>query len=229
VRVEEEGQTFTELVRRKPCCDRRLRVCDPIGERERELLHRRRARLADVVPRDRDRVPPRDAVGRVREQVGRKAHRGSRREDVVPARDVLLEDVVLHRAAQLVAADALFFRDELVEQEKQRGGRVDRHRGGDLVERDLVEEQLHVGDRVDRHPRAPDLARCARIVGVVAELRRQVERNREPRLAALQEVTETPVRLLCGCKPRVLPDRPRTPAVHVRVRAARERKLARKL
>ena len=30
-----------------------------VGERERHLLHRRRARLADVIPADRDRVPVR--------------------------------------------------------------------------------------------------------------------------------------------------------------------------
>ena len=75
-------------------------------------------------------------------------------------------------------------------------------------------------------PTSPDRAR---IVGVVAELRRQVERDREPGLTVLEEIAETPVRLLCGCEPRVLPDRPRTSAVHVRVGAARERELARKL
>ena len=37
--------------------DRRLDVGEAVRERERELLHRRRAGLADVVAGDRDRVP----------------------------------------------------------------------------------------------------------------------------------------------------------------------------
>ena len=62
--------------------------------------------------------------------------------------------------------------------------------------------------------------------GVVAELRREVERDREPGLPALEQVAEARVRLLGGAVARVLPDRPRAPAVHRLVRAARERVLA---
>ena len=63
--------------------------------------------------------------------------------------------------------DTLLFRDELVEQQQQRSGCVDRHRRRDLVERDPVEEQLHVGDRVDRdagpcRPRRPRADRPSR-------------------------------------------------------------------
>jgi hypothetical protein len=49
VRVEEEGEPRAEFVRREARRHRRLRVGDPVRERERELLHGRRARLADVV------------------------------------------------------------------------------------------------------------------------------------------------------------------------------------
>ena len=103
VRVEEEGEPRAELVRREARRDRRLAVGDAVREREGELLHRGRAGLADVVPGDRDRVPARQPLGAVGEEVGRQPHRRPRREDVVPARDVLLEDVVLDRAAQRVA------------------------------------------------------------------------------------------------------------------------------
>ena len=114
-------------------------------------------------------------------------------------------------------------------QQEQRRRRVDRHRRRHLVERDAVEQELHVGDRVDRDARAPDLAERARVVRVVAELRRQVERDREPGLAALEQVAEARVRLLRRREAGVLADRPRPAAVHVAVRPARERKLARKL
>ncbi len=100
VRVEEEGQARAEVVGRQTGRDRGVAVGDAVRDRERELLHRGRARLADVVAGDRDRVPRRDALRAVREEIGREPHRRARREDVVPARDVLLEDVVLHRAAK---------------------------------------------------------------------------------------------------------------------------------
>ena len=171
----------------------------------------------------------RQPLARVREEVGREPHGRLRREDVVPARAVLLEDVVLGRAAELGARDALLLGDQLVQQEQERSRRVDRHRRRDLAERDPVEEELHVGDRVDRDPGPPHLAGGARVVRVVAELRREVECHREPRLPALEQVAEARVRLLGRGEPRVLADRPRPAAVHVLVRASREGELARKL
>src|SRR4051794_4753841 len=68
-----------------------------------------------------------------------------------------------------------------------------------------------------------------RVVGVVAELRRQVERDREAGLPAVEQVAVTRVRLLRRGEAGVLADRPRAPAVHVAVRAARVRILAGKL
>ncbi len=229
VGIEEEGEALAEVVGRQPRVDRRLRVGDPVGEGERELLRRRRPRLADVVPGDRDRVPLRQPLRAVREQVGRDSHRRTRRVDVVPACAVLLEDVVLHRAAKSFGRDSLLLGDELVEQEQQRGGRVDRHRRGHLAERDRLEEQLHVRDRVDRDAGAPDLAFRAWIVRVVPELRREVERDAQACLAALEQVAKALVRLLRRREPGVLADRPRPASVHVRVRAARERELTRTL
>ena len=229
VRVEEERQPLAEVVGREPRRDRRLAVGDPVRDRERELLDRRRARLADVVAGDRDRVPARQPLGAVREQVGRQPHRRTRREDVVPAGDVLLEDVVLHRAAQRVRRDALLLGDELVEEQQERRRGVDRHRGRDPLERDAREQHLHVGERVDRDPGAADLALGAWVVGVEPELGRQVERDREPRLAPVEQVAVALVRLLGRGEAGVLPDRPRPAAVHVGVDAARERRRARRL
>ena len=229
MRVEEERQPFAERVRGKPRVDGCLAVGNPVRERKGELLHRRRARLADVVARDRDRVPLRYLLGAVGEEIGRDAHRRTRREDVVPARDVLLEHVVLHRAAQPVASHSLLLGDELVEQQQERRRRVDRHRRRHLPERDRVEQELHVGDRVDRDARTADLPGGARVVRVVAELRRQIECDRQPHLTALEQVAETLVRLLGRREAGVLPDRPRSTAVHVLVRPAGERELAGKL
>ena len=64
VRVEEEREPRAELVGREARVDGGLAVGDPVRERERELLHRGRARLADVVAGDRDRVPAAAAARR---------------------------------------------------------------------------------------------------------------------------------------------------------------------
>src|SRR5919198_967749 len=97
---------------------------------------RRAALLADVVAGNRDRVPARHVLAAVLEDVGGEAHGRLRRVDVVAARDVFLQHVVLDGAAELVGGDALLLADELVEEQQDRGRGVDRHRGRDLVERD---------------------------------------------------------------------------------------------
>ena len=86
------------------------------------------------------------------------SRRGPRRVDVVAARDVLLQHVVLDRAAELLGRDALLLGDRSYMQRAGCGGRVDRHRGRDLVERDLVEEirmssSVSIGDA--RAPTSP--------------------------------------------------------------------------
>ena len=87
----------------EPGVARRLDVGDRVGEGEGDLLHRRRAGLADVVAADRDRC---SSCGSSRSQHAKMSvtmrRRVPRRIDVGAAGDVLLEDVVLHRAGQLV-------------------------------------------------------------------------------------------------------------------------------
>ena len=162
----------------------------------------------------------------VREQIGDQAHRGLRRVDVGAAGRVLLQEVVLHGPVQRGGVDPPFLGDELVEQEQDRRGRVDRHRRRDRVERDRVQQPAHVLDRVDRHAGLAHLALGARVVRVQAHLRRKVERDREPRLPMLEQVPEPRVGLVGRGHPRVLPHRPQSPEVHRRVHAAGERRLA---
>ena len=75
-------------------------------------------------------------------------------------------------------------------------------------------------------PTLPDLAERVRVVGVVADLRRQVEGDREPGRALLEQVAVAPVRLGGGAEARVLPHRPEPPAVAGGVQPAREGVLA---
>ncbi len=227
MRVEEEGEPGREIVDREAalyCC---LDVGEAVGERERELLGRIRACLADVVPRDRDRMEERHLARAELDHVHDEPHGRLGRVDPFLLRDVFLEDVGLRGAAQPLARDALLLPDADVVREEDRRGRVDRHRGRDLAERDTREERLRVGQRVDCHALAPDLAERALMVRVVAHERRHVEGCREPRLAVLQEVVEALVRLLGGAEARELPHRPEAAAVHRRIHPARERELAR--
>ena len=148
--VEEEAQARREPVHVEAAAYGRLDVGDPVREREGDLLHGRAAGLAHVVARDRDRVPARNVLGAEAHEVRREAQRGFHREAVVPARRVLLEDVVLDGTPKLreVRPAAPREGDDVREQDRCRG--VDRHRHRHLVERDVREEQLDVALPQDR-------------------------------------------------------------------------------
>ena len=222
VAVEEEGEARRELVDREASLQRRFDVGDRVGEREGDLLDGRAALLADVVAGDRDRVPFRHVLPAVLEDVGGQAHGRLGRVDVVAARHVLLEDVVLDRAAQLLGGDALLLADQLVEQQQDRRRSVDRHRRGDAVEGDLLEADPHVLDRVDRDPGAADLAVAERVVGVAAELGRQVKGHREAGRAVLDQVAVALVGVFGRGEAGVLAHRPEPVAIHPLVNAAGE-------
>ncbi len=166
----------------------------------------------------------RNVFGAVRHHVGHQPHRGHRRKDVGAARDVLFEHVVLHGAAELLERNAAPARDRQHEREQDRGRRVDRHRDGDAVERDLGEERLDVGDRIDRDADFADFAARLRRIGVVAELRRQVEGDRESGDAVVEQVAVARVGFRGAREARILAHRPMPPAIHVAADAARERK-----
>ena len=84
----------------------------------------------------------------------------------------------------------------------------------------------HVLDRVDRDADAADFAGGERVIGVVAHLRRQVERDAQAADALREQIAVAPVRFRRRAEPGVLPHRPQPAAVHGRLDAARERKVA---
>ena len=107
-----------------------------------------------------------------------------------------------------------------VEREQPRRGRVDRHRRVHLVERDAVHQRRHVAAVGDRHADLADLTPRQLVVGVVARLRRQVERDRQPRLPLGQVAPVELVRLRRGRVTRVGADHPRPVALGQAVRHA---------
>ena len=182
--VDEEGDAGEDgahLVR----ADARAHLVEH-GDRGRhrvgDLLHRRRARLLEVVRADVDRVPLRHVLDRVGDGVGDQPHRRRRRERVRAAREVLLDDVVLGRPLEHGGVDAAVLGGDDVEREQPRRGRVDRHRRVHPVERDAVEQRGHVALVADGDADLADLAPGELVIGVVARLRGQVEGDREPGL-----------------------------------------------
>ena len=223
---EEEGEPRRELVDGQAGADRALDVGDAVRQRERHLLRRRRAGLAHVVAADADRVPGRQVLPAVGEDVGGQAHRRARREDVGAAGDVFLEDVVLDRAAQAPHVDAALLRRRDVERQQDRRRGVDRHGGGDAVQRDAVEKLLHVGGAANRDADFAHFPFGARVVGVVAHLRRQVEGDGDAGLPLLQQIAIAPVGVGGVAEAGVLAHRPQAAAVHAGLDAAGEGELA---
>ena len=168
---------------------------DRVGHRVGDLLDRGRARLLQVVGADVDRVPAGHVDDRVGDRVGDQAHRRTRGEGVGAAAEVLLEDVVLGRALQRLGGDrrVLALGGDDVERQQPRRGGVDRHRRVHLIERDRVDQRAHVADVGHRHADLADLAASELVVGVIAGLGREVERDRQaglalPEVAAVQLV-----------------------------------------
>ena len=227
VRVEEERHARHERVDVEPGVDAPLHVLDAVAQRERQLLERRRARLADVVAAHRDRVPPRHFVGAEREDVGDEPHRRARREDVLLLRDELLEDVVLNRARQRRPVGALLLGHDQVHREDHRRRRVDRHRRRDVAERDAVEQRLHVGERRDVDAALPHFAERQLVIGIAAHQRRQIERHAQAGAAGREQRLVARVGVLRRPEPGKLPHRPQLAAVAGGVNAARVGKRAR--
>ena len=181
---EEERQPGREVVDVQPGGERGADVLDAVGQGERDLLRGRGPGLGHVVAGDRDRVPLRDLAAAVREDVGdqpqRRAAAGRCRCPramyslstsfwIVPVSAVARHALLLARPAGRAAA-------------ARAAGRVDRHRGGHLVQRDAVEQRPHVVDRVDGDADLADLA--------VRERRR---RSRSPSGSAGRRRRDRPV------------------------------------
>ena len=219
----EEAQASGERIDVQALGQRRLHVLLAVGQREGELEGLVGAGFLHVVAGDRDRVETRHVARGVLDDVAHDPHARRRRVDVGVADHELLEDVVLDGPAQLLLGDALLLRGDDVAGEYRQHRAVHRHRHADLVERDAVEEDLHVLDRVDRHAGLADVAGDARMVAVVAAVRRQVEGDRHALAARSERLAVEVVRGFGGREARVLADRPRPHRVHRRLRSAHVR------
>ena len=146
VHVEEKGESRREGVHIEAGLHGRIHIGESVVECKREFLNGCRACLPDVVPADADRMPLGDLSGTVGDCIDDDRDVRFGREEPLLLRDIFFQNIVLNRAAESVERDAAFFCHGQIHGKEYRGRSVDRHRGGDLVERDAVEQPFHVGE-----------------------------------------------------------------------------------
>ena len=207
--AEEEAQARREIVDVEPVGHRGADIFHAVGERVGELLHRRRPGLVHVIAADRDRVELRHFRRAISDDVADDPHARLGRVDVGVADRELFQDVVLDRAGELGARDALLLAGDDEEGHDRQHRAVHRHADRHLAERDAVEQQFHVLDAVDRDARHADVAGDARIVAVVAAVGGEVEGDAEALLPGGEVAAVEGVGFLGGREAGVLADGPR--------------------
>ena len=93
VRVQKEREARRDVVHGEPAGSRGFHIGDAVRQREGHLLNGGRARLADVIAADGNRVPFRGALVAIGEDICNQAQRRLRGVNVRAARDVFLKDV----------------------------------------------------------------------------------------------------------------------------------------
>ena len=216
----EEGQAASEVVDVKARLDTGTYVLFTVGQRKGQFDGLVGAGFGDVITRDGDRVELRHVRRGVLEDVRDDLHRRLGRVDVGVTDHELLENVVLDGPGELILLHTLLFgRNDVTSKDRQHRA-VHGHRNGNLVERNTVEENLHVFDRVDRHAGLADVADDARIIGVIATVRGQVESDRDPLTAGGQRLAIEGIGFFGGRETGILTNRPGTTGVHGGLRAA---------
>ena len=115
--LKDDDRLLELLGREVPALLQRVERADGVHQREGQLLRWRRARFLQVVGADVERIPFRSFGVAPRHHVADQPHRGLGREDVCSSRGILLENVVLNRAAELGRVCAALFRHDLIEQQ----------------------------------------------------------------------------------------------------------------
>jgi len=105
------------------------------------------------------------------------------------------------------------FRSDQIHAEYRHRRARDRHRRGDLLQRDTAEQDVHISGTVDRHAAVPDFAEGERIVGVTTHQSGHVEGHRKAARTITQYLLIALIGLLCVTEPGELADCPGAPAV----------------
>ena len=177
-------------------------------QRKRQLLHRRGSRLLQMIGAHVGRVPLRHGAAGEQDGVLDQPQRRFGWKHVGAAREIFLDDVVLDRARQLGTIRPLLVGSGDVKREQPCGRRVDGHGGVHLLERDARQQRAHVTQMRHRHTDLADFAAREFVVGVVAGLCRQIERDRQAGLALGKVLAIKLVGLRGGRVTRIGADQP---------------------
>ena len=216
----EERQPRREAVDVETGGEPGAQIFDAVGQRIGELEVLRRAGFLHVIAGDRDRIVFRHLLRGVGKDVGDDPHRGRRRIDIGVAHHELFQNVVLNGAGKFFRRHALFLggRDEQRQDRQHRA--VHGHRHAHLVERNAREQRAHVVDRIDRHAGHADIAGDARMIGIVAAMGGEIERDREALLPGGEIAAVERVGILRRGEAGILPDGPGLVDIHGGVGAA---------
>jgi hypothetical protein len=220
----EKGDSRSEAVDIEAGADATPHVLDTVSQGVGELEVERRSGLLHVVARDRDRVEAGHAIRGVVDDVGDDPHRRLGRVDIGVADHELFEDVVLDRPGELVRLHPLLLGGDDVERHHRQYRPIHGHRDADVTKRDAVKQHPHVEDRVHRHACHANIAPYARVVGVVAAMRGEVEGDRQALLPGGEVAAVESVGILGGREAGVLADGPRPVGVHRGVGATNVRR-----
>ena len=150
--AEEECQPGGKGVHIQTRPNRCLHISNSVCQSKGHFLDSRATGLAHVIAADTDGIPSGDAIFAKCKNIGNDAHGFGRRIDVGSPRGIFFQDIVLYGPLKNFTFDPLFFRHrEIHGQENGRCG-IDRHRSGDLIQRDALKKNLHILQGINRHP-----------------------------------------------------------------------------
>ena len=167
-----------------------------------------------MIARNADRVPARHLALAKLENIRNQAHGRFGRKDIGAAGSIFLENIILDRATQFVDISALTFCHGDIHCQQHCRRSVDRHAGRDAFQRNLAKERLHIIQRRNRNPHFTNFTQCHWVVGVVANLCRQVKGHRKPGLALFQQVAVACIRFFGAGISRILAHGPEAAAIH---------------
>src|SRR5207244_3232346 len=199
--IEKEREPRPELIDRNSASSEHLRVSEPVRERVRGLLHRRRTGFAHVITANPDRIPARHFAGGELHHVGQKTQRRFDWKSRFVLRLDFLKNIGLDRAAKFwnnVRPETAFRRRDVHRHDDWRRT-DDRHRRREIrrAEIEPVVETHHVFDRVDRDTALANFSKNAVLIAVDAVKCRTIECGAEPmRSLVAGQVMETLVRVL---------------------------------
>src|SRR5919107_1909173 len=177
----------------------------------------------DVIAADVDWVIAAHVASTIHDSVAHDTHARADRVDPLLLGRVLLKDIVLNGARELVKVVSTLFCQRHVHREQDPGARIYGHGDAGLFQVYAVKQRLHVVEYIDRHAFAADLPPAHTVVGVIAHQGRHVEVYRQAGLPLAGQVLQTFVGFGPGSETGDLAHGPRTSPVHGRVRAPGER------